>query len=42
MENYLGCHLVGEMESSKIINEVNFFRNRPDNKCYLIGIKKKR
>ena len=41
MENYLGCHLVGEMESSKIINEVNLFRNRPDNKCYLIGIKKK-
>ena len=28
MENYLGCNLVGEKESSKIINEVNLFRNR--------------
>ena len=29
MENYLGRNLVDEMESSKIIDEVNLFRNRP-------------
>ena len=29
MENYLGRNLVDEMESPKIINEVNLFRNRP-------------
>ena len=31
MEDYLGGNLVGEMESSKIIQEVNLFCNRP---CY--------
>ena len=29
MEEYLGRNLIGEMESSKIIHEVNLFRNRP-------------
>ena len=29
MEDYLGRNLVGEMESSEIIDEVNLFRNRP-------------
>ena len=29
MEDYLGLNLIGEMESSKIIHEVNVFRNRP-------------
>ena len=29
MEDYLGRNLIGEMESSKIIHEVNVFRNRP-------------
>ena len=30
MQDYLGRNLVGEMESSKIIDEVNLFRNRPN------------
>lgn len=29
MADYLGGNLVGELESSKIIDEVNLFRNRP-------------
>ena len=29
MEDYLGRKLIGEMESSKIIHEVNLFPNRP-------------
>ena len=29
MEDYLRRNLIGEMESSKIIDEVNLFRNRP-------------
>ena len=33
MDDYLGCNLVGEMESSKIIDEVKLFHNRP---IYLI------
>ena len=32
MEDCLWCNLVGEMESSKIIDEVNLFRNRPQYK----------
>ena len=30
MEDYLRGNLVGEMESSKIIDKVNLFRNRPN------------
>ena len=29
MEDYLGCTLLGEMQSSKIIDEVDLFRHRP-------------
>ena len=32
MEDYLGRNLVGEIESSKIIDEVSLFCNRPWNK----------
>ena len=29
MVDYLGRNLIGEMESSKIMHEVNVFRSRP-------------
>ena len=37
MKDYLGSHLIGKMESSKIIDEVYLFRNRPRN-CDVILI----
>ena len=40
MEDYLGRNLVGELESSKIIDEVNLFRSRPYCKLTTISNKK--